>query len=94
MKKPNVKKFVLDAFSGKGGVAHAVRDLGFAAREFEIEQGYDLLLKRNQEQIFSEIRGGGVSAVMMAPPCTSLSRARRIRLRSKELPWGLQFFSN
>ena len=88
-----MKKCVADAFSGKGGVAHAVRELGFAAREFEIEQGYDLLLRRNQEQIFSEVRGGGISAVMMAPPCTSLSRARRVRLRSKELPWGLQFLS-
>ena len=57
MRRPNVKKYVIDAFSWKGGVAHAVRDLGFAARESEVEQGYHLLVKKIQNNILNLVIG-------------------------------------
>ena len=39
-------------------------------------------------QLLADLRCGKILAVMLAPPCTTSSRARRVRLRSREHPWG------
>ena len=54
-----------------------MRALGFLAMEYEIVRGVDLLHKRTQLQLLADIRTGRVAGVMLATPCTTLSRARR-----------------
>ena len=85
--------YVMDLFSGNGGVAHACRRLGFHAKEWDIRWGpqHDLTSSQVVRRIIREIRKGRVGAVMMAPVCTSFSVARdRTKvIRNKDHPWGL-----
>ena len=85
--------YVADFFSGHGGVARAVRKLGFSTREWEIEHGTgsDLTRKPVLLKIRDDIFRGSVIAAMLAPPCTSFTRARDRTsiIRTSEQPWGL-----
>ena len=89
MSKPGTARFFADLFSGKGGVATALRKLGFMTKEYESLRGVDLCSKKTQLQLLADIRTGKIAGVMLATPCTTLSRARRKRLRSLEQPWGV-----
>lgn len=85
----------MDLFSGEGGVSSQCERLGFRAKEWDIRHGphQDLTQKAVLKRILAEIKKGRVLAVMMAPVCTSFSRARdRTKvIRNKRFPWGIPF---
>ena len=85
--------YVADFFAGHGGVARAVRKIGFNAREWEILKGpeHDLCHPVVLSKVISDIHKGKLIAAMFAPPCSSFSPARdRTRVvRTKQYPWGL-----
>ena len=85
--------FVIDLFSGTGGVAKSVRRLGFAAKEWDLQFGpqFDLTQPSALKKLKHFIRSGYVLAAMLAPPCTSFSvaRDRTKQLRSWDKPWGI-----
>ena len=87
------KQYFLDLFSGVGGVARALRRLGFSAYEYDIANGmqFDLTNEKILFKILSAIRTGKVLGVMIAMPCTSFSvaRDRTAVIRSRDHPWGL-----
>ena len=60
---------MLDLFAGSGGVARAVRRLGFKSKEFDVIHGpeYDLTNPTVVKRIAGSIRKGEVLAVMAAP---------------------------
>ena len=82
---------VLDLFAGHGGVTKALEKLGRKALAVDVKYGseFDITLKSYYSWLCRIIRSGLVVAVMMAPPCTTFSRARRPPLRSSAHPWGL-----
>ena len=73
------RRVVLDLYAGTGGVALAIRKLGFACIEFDIKHGphFDLTRKIVHDRILGWIKSGVTSAVFLATQCTSWSRARR-----------------
>ncbi|CAK0902556.1 unnamed protein product, partial [Prorocentrum cordatum] len=85
--------YFLNLLSGVGGVARAARLWKFETREYDLRGGPagDLLRKCVQSQVLASLRRGLVLAVMMAPPCTSLSIAQNSprSIRSKQHPRGL-----
>ena len=87
------KQYFLDLFSGVGGVARALRRLGFSVYEYDIANGqqFDLTNKKVLFKLLSAIRSGKVLGVMIAMPCTSFSvaRDRTAIIRSRDHPWGL-----
>ena len=87
------RKYFLDLFAGKAGVAKAVQKLGYSARVFDIKNGLeqDLTNRRVQNRIIREIKRKRIFAVMLAPVCTSFSVARdRTKvIRNKQYPWGI-----
>ncbi len=87
----------LGVFSGAGGVAEEFRRHGLTSLEFDVIHGPggDLTRPSTLARVRDLIRSGRVTSAMLAPPCSSFSRAR-VRtgpLRSKELPWGVRGFS-
>ena len=87
-------QYFADLFSGHGGVARAVRKLGFSTREWELENGasFDLTKKAVLFKIKQDVQKGRVIAAMLAPPCTtfSVARDRTSVIRTAQEPWGLQ----
>ena len=83
----------MDLFSGTGGVSRACRQLGVAARNWELSDGvkYDLTSPGVLRAVKQEIRGGHVLAASLGPPCGSFGPAgnRRKAIRSATFPWGL-----
>ena len=83
----------MDLFSGTGGVSRACRQLGVAARNWELSDGvkYDLTLPGVLRAVKQEIRGGHVLAASLGPPCGSFGPAgnRWKAIRSALFPWGL-----
>lgn len=83
----------MDLFGGVGGVSKAVQRIGYRAKIWDLKYGplHDLTDRRVLGRILQEIKKGRVLAVMMAPVCTSFSRARdRTKvIRSKRFPWGI-----
>ena len=69
------KQYFLDLFSGVGGVARALRRLGFSVYEYDIANGqqFDLTNKKVLFKLLSAIRSGKVLGVMIAMLCTSFS---------------------
>ena len=92
-KRQKQQRYVMDLFAGKGGVSAACQALGFHAKQWDIIHGpeHDLTDKRVLKRLLQEIRRGRVLAVMMAPVCTSFSRARdRTKvIRNHRFPWGV-----
>ena len=92
-KRQKQQRYVMDLFAGKGGVSAACQALGFHAKQWDIIHGpeHDLTDKRVLKRLLQEIRRGRVLAVMMAPVCTSFSRARdRTKvIRNHRFPWGI-----
>lgn len=86
-------RYVMDLFSGEGGVAKACVQLGFKAKMWDLVHGadHDLTCPQVKKRLKSEIRQNRVLAVMMAPVCTSFSVARdRTKvIRTKRNPWGI-----
>jgi hypothetical protein len=72
-------RVILDLYAGTGGVAKAVRRLGFACIEFDIKHGphFDLTRRVAHDRILGWLKSGVVAAVFLATQCTSWSRARR-----------------
>ena len=87
------KEYAVDLFSGQGGVAGALRELGIPTNEFDIinDSSQDLTDSVVKRRLFRELRAKRIVAVMMGPPCTSFSLARNLSgaLRSREQPWGI-----
>ena len=85
--------YCLDLFSGVGGVARQCRALGYVCKEWDISWGkqFNLTDVAVQSRIKQDIAQGKVLAAMLAPPCSSFSRARdRTRvIRTTRFPWGL-----
>ncbi len=92
-KRQRGRGYVMDLFAGKGGVSASCEALGFHAKQWDIIHGpeHDLTDKRVLKRLLQEIRLGRVLAVMMAPVCTSFSRARdRTKvIRNHRFPWGI-----
>ena len=88
--------YVMDLFSGSGGVSRAVRSLGFSAKEWDLLWGarFDLVKPHVISRVRSEIRSGYVLGAMLAPPCLSFSAARdrTSAIRTAEYPWGVPAF--
>ena len=86
-------RYVMDLFSGEGGVSRACVKLGFNAKQWDIKFGasHDLTSPSAVRRILTEIRRGNVLSVMLAPVCTSFSVARdRTKvIRNKRYPWGI-----
>lgn len=86
-------QYVMDLFSGEGGVSKACIKLGFNAKQWDIKYGacHDLTDPKVVRRIITEIRRGKVLSVMMAPVCTSFSVARdRTKvIRNRRYPWGI-----
>ena len=87
------REFLADICSGEGGVARALRKKHVQAREFEKMHGGhgDVTRLHVLKQIRQCAVLGSLSGAMLAPPCTTCSRALNWtgHLRSKEHPWGL-----
>lgn len=83
----------LDLFSGKGGVSRAVRARGIQAWEFDVKNGdaFDLTNSNVLKNIERKISKSMVVACMLAPPCSSFSRARDRTsvIRTAQKPWGV-----
>ena len=86
-------RYVMDLFAGKGGVSLACEKLGYTSKQWDIIHGplHDLTDAMVVQRLLRDIRRGRVLAVMMAPICTSFSRARdRTKvIRSVRFPWGI-----
>lgn len=86
-------RYVADLFAGSGGVSRAIRNMGFSAREWELPKGddHDLTKPAVVFKLQEDIRHKKIIAVMMAPPCSSFSRARdRTKvIRSPQFPFGV-----
>eukprot|EP00959_Pyramimonas_sp_CCMP1952_P350142 7335963-Pyramimonas_sp.AAC.1 len=61
--------YIADAFAGQGGVARALRRLGFQARTWEITHGEhgDLTSARVLRALLSDVRRGRRLGAMIAP---------------------------
>ena len=83
----------MDLFAGHGGVSKACEKLGYVSKQWDIRHGHmhDLTDKTVVRRLIRDIRKGRVLGVMMAPVCTSFSRARdRTKvIRSLRFPWGI-----
>lgn len=92
-KKHIVGQYVMDLFAGKGGVSLACEKLGYTSKQWDIIHGplHDLTDPKVVQRLLRDIRKGRVLAVMMAPICTSFSRARdRTKvIRNVRFPWGI-----
>ena len=77
-RKSKVRGYFIDLFSGTGGVSRAIHSLGFEAKQRDILHGplRDLTDTSVVNRIQREIKRNRVKGVMMAPVCTSFSRAR------------------
>ncbi|CAE7336322.1 unnamed protein product, partial [Symbiodinium sp. CCMP2456] len=88
--------YLMDLFAGSGGVAKAVRKLGFTAKEWDLLWGakFDLVKPEVLKRVRSDIRSGYVLGAMLAPPCLSFSAARdrASAIRTAEYPWGVPDF--
>lgn len=88
-------RYIMDLFSGEGGVAKACTEMGFRAKEWDIKHGvqHDLTKPAVVKRLISEAKRGRVLACMMAPVCTSFSVARdRTKvIRNRQYPWGIPF---
>ncbi|CAE7279327.1 unnamed protein product [Symbiodinium natans] len=86
-------QYVMDLFSGQGGVGRAVRHFGFNAKFWDIRFGtdHDLTNKGVLQKILREIRQGRVLACMLAPVCASFGRGcdRTKAIRTRAEPWGI-----
>ena len=82
-----------DIFSGVGLVARACRNMGAAAREWDLRHGsdFDICDRRVQLELKRKMHSGIIYACMFAPPCSSFSQAMdgSCKVRSPEFPWGL-----
>jgi len=80
-------------FSGHGGVAHQCRQLGYAAKEWELCRGsqFDLTKPSVLSKLKRDVQQRLVLAVMLAPPYSSFSTARdrTCVIRNEQYPWGL-----
>ena len=89
--------YLADLFSGHGGVSKAVRKMGFSAREWELLKGdeHDLTNPLVVFKVCEDVRKGKILAAMMAPPCSSFSRARDRTsvIRNRQHPWGVSGLS-
>ena len=85
--------YLADFFAGSCGVSRAAQKLGFSTREWELLHGEhaDLTKPIVQYKIKCDIQKKLVLAAMLAPPCSSFSRARdrTMVIRTKQFPWGL-----
>lgn len=92
-RKSEVRGYFMDLFSGKGGVSRAIHSLGFEAKQWDVLHGplHDLTDTAVVNRILREIKRNRVKGVMMAPVCTSFSRARdRTKvIRTHRYPWGI-----
>ena len=92
-KKQVSGKYIMDLFAGHGGVSEACEKLGYVSKQWDIRHGHmhDLTDKTVVRRLIRDIRKGRVLGVMMAPVCTSFSRARdRTKvIRSLRFPWGI-----
>ena len=86
-------QYVADLFSGQGGVAHQCRQLGYAAKEWELCRGsqFDLTKPSVLSKLKRDVQQRLVLAVMLAPPYSSFSTARdrTCVIRNEQYPWGL-----
>ena len=86
-------QYVADLFSGHGGVAHQCRQLGYAAKEWELCRGsqFDLTKPSVLSKLKRDVQQRLVLAVMLAPPYSSFSTARdrTCVIRNEQYPWGL-----
>ena len=84
--------YFIELFAGTGGVAKALRKLGFLCYEYEIAHGpqYDLTVKKVVLSILRMVRSGAVRGVVLGPPCApfSIARCRTGPIRSKDQAWG------
>ncbi len=85
--------YIMDLFSGEGGVAKACTEMGLRAKEWDIKNGsqQDLTKRSVVKRLIREVKRGRVVSCMMAPVCTSFSVARdRTKIiRNRQYPWGL-----
>ncbi len=83
-------RYFADFFSGSGRVGRAVSALGFKYRSWEVchAGSEDLTNARVLMKIRFDIKQLRVLSAMLAPPSASFSPAMKIR--SQQLPWGLQ----
>ena len=92
-KKQVSRKYIMDLFAGHGGVSEACEKLGYFTKQWDIKHGpmHDLTDRSVVKRLIRDIRKGRVLGVMMAPVCTSFSRARdRTKvIRSLRFPWGI-----
>ena len=82
-------QWLIDVFSGTGGVARALRRQGYACKELELKKGFDILHRLSFVRLRSDVRPGKIAGVMIALPFTSFSIAQAGRLRSELHPLGL-----
>ena len=86
-------RYVMDLFSGEGGVARACTELGFRSKEWDIRHGdqHDLTNPKVVKKLIREAKRGRVLSCMLAPVCTSFSIARdRTKvIRNRQHPWGI-----
>ena len=85
-----LRPFFLDIFGGTEGVSRAIRRRGFACKSFDIAQGAggDLSRPVVVKRICRLLRSQQCRGMVLAPPCTTFSIARRPALRSMAQPWG------
>ena len=88
-------KFTLiEIFAGSARITTACRDVGLATGPpIDINTGYDLLTKRDQDEVWDIIKNGLPTVIFMAPVCTSwsslsnvLPEAERLRRRAASYP--------
>ena len=88
-------KFTLiEIFAGSARITTACRDVGLATGPpIDINTGYDLLTKRDQDDVWDIIKNGLPTVIFMAPVCTSwsslsnvLPEAERLRRRAASYP--------
>ena len=86
-------KYVMDLFSGAGGVGRAVARFGYRCKQWDLNFGkeHDLTDQIVLRRILSEIRKQRVLGVIMDPPLRTFSTARDRQhpIRDRLQPWGV-----
>ena len=86
-------KYVMDLFSGAGGVGRAVARFGHRCKQWDLNFGkeHDLTDQKVLRRILSEIRKQRVLGVIMDPPLRTFSTARDRQhpIRDRLQKWGV-----
>ena len=97
MKGPPLDKFpvcfeVIEVCGGIGGIGDAALKRGCRTLNMELKLGWDVLDDGVLRWLIWMCISGRCFFLMLEPPCTTMSLARKPGLRSSRVPWGFDVY--